>query len=241
MNTLLRFFICWGLIFSTAEMAFAQQAVGRSLYVKIKMRYQYPGTELVSEAGMVERVVGERGNEYLLQAPGAKTVAIPKNLVQQITAEAAAHALLAEREATSLRIQEVFLQLQAERLRAAQALAAAKGGAAPRAANPLDILEGGRIVADDGTFLGIVSRNNLNADSIANDLGQYGSNLSAKSIFNDLGRYGGDISPMSPFNELSVRPPKIITQDGKWIYLTANEFKTPRVDPQILIAWLKGN
>lgn len=234
----LRFLILGLLLASSFNLASAQQGANGPVYVQIKVRYQYPGTDLVSEAGTVELAVGKTEKAYVLRAPGAKTVAIPKNLVQIITAEAAAHALLAEREATSLKTKQILLQLQMDRLRDAQA--AAHGAVANPVVNPLDALEGGRLVADDGTFLGIVSRNQMDANSISNEFGQYGNDLSQKSIFNDLGPYGGDLSPMSPFNDLSIKPPKIITRNGKWIFLTANDLKAPRVDPQILIAWLKG-
>jgi hypothetical protein len=110
--------------------ASAQRIDGQAFYVKIKERFQYAGTELYSEAGVVERVVGERGDKYILQAPGSTIVVIPKDLVVPVSPEVAAQALLAEREKTMTIVAGAFKQLNAERLAAIQALAAAqKGGA----------------------------------------------------------------------------------------------------------------
>lgn len=113
--------------------ASAQQTDDQAFYVKIKERFQYADTDLYSDAGVVERVVGVRGDKYVLQAPGATTVVIPKNLVTPISPEVAAQELLAEREKTMTIVMGAFKQLNAERLAAIQALAAVqKGGAVNR-------------------------------------------------------------------------------------------------------------
>jgi hypothetical protein len=105
----------------------------------------------------------------------------------------------------------------------------------------LALLEGARIVADDGQFLGVITQNQFASDSILNEFGRYGSKFSATSIFNEFGRYGGKFSPLSPFNEFTMTPPRIITPGGKFVaYLTKNQFKTPALDPHVLIALLKG-
>jgi len=113
------------------------------------------------------------------------------------------------------------------------------GVPASRAQASLDFLEGASIVADDGQFLGIVSQNSLNADSISNDLGKYGSSLSSTSIFNTISKYGSELSPLSPFNNLTTTPPKIRTKDNRWAYLTTNETLTPRLSPYTVIGWAK--
>jgi len=102
-------------------------------------------------------------------------------------------------------------------------------------------LEGAVIVANDGQFLGKITTNSLDAKSIINPLGSYGSELSSTSIFNELGRYGSELSSLSPSNPLASKPP-MIYKDGEFIaYLTVNTIKTPRVDPYALIGWLKVN
>jgi len=92
-----------------------------------------------------------------------------------------------------------------------------------------------RIVADDGQFLGIISRNSVSSDSISNTVGSYGSTVSSTSIFNSVGNYGISVSSLSPFNSVSSSPPKIVDSNGNFIaYLTKNTIKTPRVDPDDL-------
>lgn len=96
-------------------------------------------------------------------------------------------------------------------------------------------VEEARIVADDGQFLGIISRNSVSSDSISNTVGSYGSTVSSTSIFNSVGNYGSSVSSLSPFNSVSSSPPKIVDSNGNFIaYLTKNTIKTPRVDPDDL-------
>ena len=103
-------------------------------------------------------------------------------------------------------------------------------------------LEGCFIIAHDGQSLGIITRNELNPNSIMNELGKYGNELSSVSIFNQLGKYGNELSELSPFNEFTRTPPMIISPSGKFVaYLTKNEFMTPAIDPHILIGLLKSN
>jgi hypothetical protein len=73
-------------------------------------------------------------------------------------------------------------------------------------------LKGGKIIAEDGTFLGKIE-------------GKYSSD----SIFNEYGTYGSEYSSQSPFNKYSSTPPKIYTVKNKWIYLTANTSLSPRI------------
>jgi hypothetical protein len=102
-------------------------------------------------------------------------------------------------------------------------------------------LEGAIIVAEDGEFLGKITTNSLDPQSIGNQLGKYGSNLSKTSIFNELSRYGGEIARMSPFNNISQVPPRILKGERFIAFLTVNDIKAPRVDPRALIAWIKAN
>ncbi len=111
-------------------------------------------------------------------------------------------------------------------------------------ATPVDVLallEGARVVASDGQFLGVLTQNEFNSDSILNEFGRYGGEFSRTSIFNEFGRYGGEFSSLSPFNEFTSTPPTIISSQGEFLgYLTKNQFKAPAVDPQVVIALLRG-
>ncbi len=102
-------------------------------------------------------------------------------------------------------------------------------------------LEEARVVAADGTFLGMVTKNSFGSDSIGNTVGDYGSSVSAKSIFNRVGEYGSSVSSYSPWNAVAATPPKIITRDGlSWCFLTAKESLSPRIDPVIVAAYVKS-
>ncbi len=46
------------------------------------------------------------------------------------------------------------------------------------------------IVANDGQYLGKLSLNRFDMESIVNSFGPYGSQFSATSIFNKFGNYG---------------------------------------------------
>ena len=102
-------------------------------------------------------------------------------------------------------------------------------------------LDGAVIVAEDGQFLGKITTNSLDAQSLLNTLGRYGSELSSTSIFNALSKYGGEIASLSPFNSITSTPPKIFKGNTFIGYLTTNQVKSPRVDPLALIGWLKAN
>lgn len=112
----------------------------------------------------------------------------------------------------------------------------------PKAADVIDFasLEGATIIADDGQFLGKITTNTIDSQSIINDIGRHGSEISSTSIRNSIGRYGSTISPQSPFNDITSTPPRIYKKGQFVAYLTTNRIKTPRIDPRALIGWLQS-
>ena len=107
-------------------------------------------------------------------------------------------------------------------------------------AGGLEALEGALIIAQDGQFLGKITRNSADRDSITNTVGPYGSEVSSTSIFNSVGKYGSEVSSSSPFNSVASTPPRIFKGDKFVCYLTVNTVKQPRVDPHLLEGWLKS-
>lgn len=102
----------------------------------------------------------------------------------------------------------------------------------------LDRLEGTILTAADGQMLGKVSRNRFDSESLMNSFGPYGSRYSSTSIFNQYGAYGSQYSALSPFNRYNTTPPMFV-RDGKTVaYLSVNQYVSPRIDPQRLLAWL---
>ena len=112
----------------------------------------------------------------------------------------------------------------------------------PRMTAQFSWLEGVTVVAANGTFLGKVTKNPIESDSIGNEVGSYGSSVSSRSIFNTVGEYGSSVSSFSPWNPVTSTPPRLITSDGlRWAYLTTNQSLSPRVDPSIVVAYIKSN
>ena len=61
-----------------------------------------------------------------------------------------------------------------------------------------------RIYAADGTYLGTLSANPYDADSISNPYGQYGSPYAINGINNPYSMYGSPYSLMSPNNPYAL-------------------------------------
>jgi len=75
------------------------------------------------------------------------------------------------------------------------------------------LLTAGACLAE-GTYLGKLSQNRNDPDSVANPHGIYGSPYSSKSINNPNGIYGSEHSPLSPFNPYSNSAPKLYDSRG---------------------------
>lgn len=98
------------------------------------------------------------------------------------------------------------------------------------------------LLASDGEFLGLLSTNKYNRESICNTYGTYGSRYGAKSIWNEYGQYGSQYSLLSPNNPYSLHPPQIILRGRNIGFLTCNEYKLGRIiDTNNLIQWMNNN
>ncbi len=64
-----------------------------------------------------------------------------------------------------------------------------------------------KIIAADGTYLGKLSSNPYDPQSVANPYGKYGSPYSPTSINNPYSQYGSAYSTMSPNNPYAIKPP----------------------------------
>jgi hypothetical protein len=65
-----------------------------------------------------------------------------------------------------------------------------------------------------GKYLGNLSSNPYDANSVSNPYGRYGSEQSADSINNPYGQYGSRYSNDSPNNPYATNPPAIYGNDG---------------------------
>jgi len=90
------------------------------------------------------------------------------------------------------------------------------------------------------TYLGKLTTDILDSDSIFNELGTYGSSTSVYSIWNKYGKFGNEYSVYSAFNRHSITPPMIIDYDGNVIgRLTVNKNVTGAISPYEIYDFLK--
>ncbi|HVT48081.1 MAG TPA: hypothetical protein VHD57_09865 [Vicinamibacterales bacterium] len=68
-----------------------------------------------------------------------------------------------------------------------------------------------RLIGHDGTYLGKLSANPYDPDSVSNPYGRYGSRYSPTSVNNPYGQYGSRYSPLSPNNPYTTTAPSIIS------------------------------
>lgn len=97
------------------------------------------------------------------------------------------------------------------------------------------------LVAADGQFLGILSSNKFQTESVMNEYGSYGSRYSSTSIFNKYGTYGSEYNTLSPFNRYSKTPPHIYVRGALVGYLSVNQFVNNRLDPHGLFDFIYRN
>jgi hypothetical protein len=97
------------------------------------------------------------------------------------------------------------------------------------------------IVANDGQFLGKLSLNKFDPESILNPYGLYGSVYSATSIYNQYSTYGSPYSSLSPFNPYTFTPPIIYLRGRKVGFLSVNPYLNGSIDPNNINDWMKYN
>lgn len=97
---------------------------------------------------------------------------------------------------------------------------------------------GCRLIASDGTYLGLVWADTSHPHSIVNAWGQYGFDGSPTSIFNPNSPYGGLKGVFSPFNKSCPSPPSLY-REGKFVsYLSDNNTFSPCVSATRLMTFL---
>ncbi|MEJ8304336.1 hypothetical protein [Saccharibacillus sacchari] len=81
------------------------------------------------------------------------------------------------------------------------------------------------VYSNDGTeFLGTLSTNRYDSDSIFNKYGSYGSKYSSTSIWDPYGTYGSKYSIDSAFNKYSTSPPIIVYNGQVIAYVSVNKY-----------------
>ena len=110
--------------------------------------------------------------------------------------------------------------------------------APPPPKGPVDLFENGKVIGGDQVFLGFVTRNPNDPHSLSNPNGVYGNPIGELSIFNKNGKYGNESYFLSANYPMAENPPKIIQENGNWVYLTANQSMENRVSMEELVNWL---
>ncbi len=89
------------------------------------------------------------------------------------------------------------------------AVALIGGVATPSTAQSLSDLDGNAFLGHPSThqFLGSISSNRYDSDSICNRYGNYGSKYSALSVLNRYANYGSQYSDVSAYNLRAEEPP----------------------------------
>jgi hypothetical protein len=97
------------------------------------------------------------------------------------------------------------------------------------------------IEAQDGVFLGKLTPNQFESDSIFNKFGPYGNKFSQSTFLNKFSNYGNQFSQLSANNVMANSPPKIYVKGKFSGYLTKNKVLSPRIDPNDLFEWAANN
>ena len=90
------------------------------------------------------------------------------------------------------------------------------------------------------TYLGCLNCSSLDANSVCNAFGTYGSSFSSSSIWNSFGTYGSVFSSYSPWNAFSLSGPGIFSSDGLTFYgyFTVNTFQPNRTQINVYVSVL---
>lgn len=82
-------------------------------------------------------------------------------------------------------------------------------------------------------FLGCLSCNKYDNNSIWNKYGDFGSKYNTNCIWNKYGDYGGKYSDNSPFNPYASYPPVLVDGNGNFYgYFTVNKYFKNRTRDQ---------
>lgn len=102
---------------------------------------------------------------------------------------------------------------------------------------------------EEQTFLGKISLDRFDRNSLSREYGNFGDRLSTRSILNPYSIYGSSTSPYSAFNPNSFSPPEIVVYDEEGTavvigYLTVNPRyrgapNTLNYDARKLLIWLE--
>lgn len=85
-------------------------------------------------------------------------------------------------------------------------------------------------------YLGCLTCSSVEAESIWNKNGIYGSKYTGNSIWNENGEYGSEYGIYSAFNTNATTPPIVKDMDGRIVgFFTADRFKRGRIETRWIL------
>lgn len=100
---------------------------------------------------------------------------------------------------------------------------------------------GSYLIAANDQFLGKITNNRLDQESILNEYGPFGSEYSNTSIFNQYSPYGSEYGQFSLNNPYSTQPPKLFLNGRLVGSVSANEYVPNRIPTSSFLYNLKNN
>jgi hypothetical protein len=91
---------------------------------------------------------------------------------------------------------------------------------------------------NNGTFLGLLSSDRYDQNSLSNPFGAYGGCFGMYSIRNQSSWFGGDNGLYSPYSLNCLNPPTIVYQGQAMLVVTKNlgmSYRLPVVDPDLML------
>lgn len=97
------------------------------------------------------------------------------------------------------------------------------------------------LIAQDDQFLGKITKNKYDNDSLLNKYGPYGSKYSSTSIFNPYSQYGSKYGSYSINNPYCSQPPKLFINGKFKDYVTTNRFISAQIPTDTFLYYLNND